>query len=137
MGQIVSSLLGWFSSNREHKVLLVGLDNAGKTTTLYQLHLGESIETRPTIGSNVETVKHKNVHFEVWDLGGQATLRPSWVTFYKATDAVVVVVDSTDRARMDLLRCVRGDVLPTSNPIFDRSINQHFLSFFAFRNKTG
>ena len=42
-----------------------GLDNAGKTTTLYKLHLGEVVMTQPTIGSNVEEVKYKNVHFEV------------------------------------------------------------------------
>ncbi|WZN58682.1 small ARF-related GTPase [Chloropicon roscoffensis] len=100
MGQVVSAFYSWFNTDKEYKVLLIGLDNAGKTTTLYQLHLGQAIETQPTIGSNVETVKHKNVHFEVWDLGGQATLRPSWVTYFKATDALVLVVDSTDRARI-------------------------------------
>ncbi len=65
MGQVISAFMGWFNTDREYKVLLIGLDNAGKTTTLYQMHLGQSIETQPTIGSNVETVKHKNVHFEV------------------------------------------------------------------------
>uniref|UniRef100_A0A7S2Z509 Uncharacterized protein n=1 Tax=Chloropicon laureae TaxID=464258 RepID=A0A7S2Z509_9CHLO len=104
MGQVISAFMGWFNTDREYKVLLIGLDNAGKTTTLYQMHLGQSIETQPTIGSNVETVKHKNVHFEVWDLGGQATLRPSWTTYYKATDALVMVVDSTDRARINLVK---------------------------------
>ena len=65
MGQVISVFMGWFGSDREYKVLLIGLDNAGKTTTLYQMHLGQAIETQPTIGSNVETVRHKNVHFEV------------------------------------------------------------------------
>ena len=65
MGQVVSAFYSWFNTDKEYKVLLIGLDNAGKTTTLYQLHLGQAIETQPTIGSNVETVKHKNVHFEV------------------------------------------------------------------------
>ncbi|QDZ24482.1 small ARF-related GTPase [Chloropicon primus] len=116
MGQVVSAFYSWFNTEKEYKVLLIGLDNAGKTTTLYQLHLGQAIETQPTIGSNVETVKHKNVHFEVWDLGGQATLRPSWVTYYKATDALVMVVDSTDRARInsvkeELWRVIQSDDL--------------------------
>ena len=65
MGQVVSVFMSWFNTDREYKVLLIGLDNAGKTTTLYQMHLGQAIETQPTIGSNVETVRHKNVHFEV------------------------------------------------------------------------
>ena len=43
----------------------VGLDNAGKTTTLYKLHLGEAISTQPTIGSNVEQVEFRNLTFEV------------------------------------------------------------------------
>ena len=41
---------------------------------------------------------------KVWDLGGQSTLRPSWITYYKATDALVMVFDSTDRARIDLVK---------------------------------
>ena len=43
----------------------VGLDNAGKTTTLYRLHLGEAVVTTPTVGSNVECVTYKNLKFEV------------------------------------------------------------------------
>ena len=42
--------------------------------------------------------------FKVWDLGGQANLRPSWQTYYKATDAVIMVVDSTDRARVGIAK---------------------------------
>ena len=43
----------------------VGLDNAGKTTTLYKLHLGEAVVTQPTAGSNVEQIHYKNLQFEV------------------------------------------------------------------------
>ena len=75
----------------------MGLDNAGKTTILYRLHLGETIKTVPTIGSNVEQVKVDSLTFEIWDLAGQANLRPSWATYYAATHAVIVVADSTDR----------------------------------------
>ncbi len=41
---------------------------------------------------------------KVWDLGGQANLRPSWQTYYKAAHAVVMVVDSTDRARVGIAK---------------------------------
>ena len=82
----------------------VGLDNAGKTTTLYKLHLGEAVITQPTAGSNVEQIKYKNLQFEVWDLGGQANLRPSWATYYRTTDALIMVVDSTDRARIGIAK---------------------------------
>jgi ADP-ribosylation factor-like protein 5B len=77
----------------------VGLDNAGKTTVLYRLHLGATVATSPTLGCNVEKVAAGGSRFEVWDLGGQANLRPSWAAYYGGADAVIVVVDSTDRAR--------------------------------------
>lgn len=53
---------------KEYKIVVVGLDNAGKTTTLYKLHLGEVVNTNPTIGSNVEEVVYKNIRFEVRSL---------------------------------------------------------------------
>lgn len=49
----------------------MGLDNAGKTTLLYRWLLDEVITTIPTIGFNVETVKHpKGFAFTMWDVGG-------------------------------------------------------------------
>lgn len=50
---------------KEYKIVVVGLDNAGKTTTLYKLHLGEVVTTHPTVGSNVEELVYKNIRFEV------------------------------------------------------------------------
>lgn len=50
---------------QEYKLVVVGLDNAGKTTTLYKLHLGEAVTAAPTIGSNVEEIVFKNLRFEV------------------------------------------------------------------------
>merc|ERR1712078_600286 len=55
----------------EVRILMVGLDAAGKTTILYKLKLGEIVTTIPTIGFNVETVEYKNISFTVWDVGGQ------------------------------------------------------------------
>jgi GTPase SAR1 family protein len=62
-----------------------------------RLHLGEVVKTAPTIGSNCEMVQVGNLRFQVWDLAGQANLRQAWATYYPATHAVIVVVDSTDR----------------------------------------
>ena len=104
MGAIFSALMSMLNSNQQHKLIIVGLDNAGKTTTLYKLHLGEVVMTQPTIGSNVEEVKCGNVSFEVWDLGGQTTLRQSWSSYYRDTAAVIMMVDSTDRARVGLVK---------------------------------
>ena len=78
MGLVLSSL--WttlFGGQREVKVVMVGLGNAGKTTVLYKLHLGEVVSTQPTIGSNVEEIKHGKVNFQCWDLGGQSVFAAS------------------------------------------------------------
>lgn len=66
--------------------MIVGLDNAGKTTILYQFLMNEVVTTSPTIGSNVEEVVWKNIHFIMWDLGGQQSLRAAWSTYYSNTE---------------------------------------------------
>ena len=76
----------------EHKICIVGLDNAGKTTILYQFLMNEVVHTSPTIGSNVEEVVWKNVHFIMWDLGGQESLRAAWNTYYSNTEVSVDLV---------------------------------------------
>ena len=76
------------------RIVLVGLDNAGKTTILYKLKLGEVVTTIPTIGFNVESVVYKNISMTVWDVGGQTKIRPLWQHYYENTDAVIYAVDS-------------------------------------------
>ncbi|OBW69445.1 MAG: Uncharacterized protein AUREO_005010 [Aureobasidium pullulans] len=75
-------------------------DNAGKTTLLYRLKIGEVVTTIPTIGFNVESVNYKNLNFNVWDLGGQTSIRPYWRCYYANTAAVIFVIDSTDVDRL-------------------------------------
>ncbi|KAL9965995.1 hypothetical protein ACROYT_G024000 [Oculina patagonica] len=99
MGLLFAKLFSWFS-NEEHKVIIVGLDNAGKTTILYQFLMSEVVHTSPTIGSNVEEVVWKNIHFLMWDIGGQESLRSAWNTYYTNAEFLIVVVDSTDRERL-------------------------------------
>eukprot|EP00123_Amoebidium_parasiticum_P005710 comp16845_c0_seq1/m.15297 comp16845_c0_seq1/g.15297 ORF comp16845_c0_seq1/g.15297 comp16845_c0_seq1/m.15297 type:complete len:180 (-) comp16845_c0_seq1:286-825(-) len=100
MGLLFTKLWGLFFSGAEVKVIIVGLDNAGKTTILYRLLMGEAVVTSPTIGSNVEEVKYKNIHFVMWDIGGQESLRNMWSTYYTDTKVVILVVDSVDRERL-------------------------------------
>uniref|UniRef100_A0A3Q3FTV4 ADP-ribosylation factor-like 8 n=1 Tax=Labrus bergylta TaxID=56723 RepID=A0A3Q3FTV4_9LABR len=85
MGLIFAKLWSFFC-NQEHKVIIVGLDNAGKTTILYQFLMNEVVHTSPTIGSNVEEIVVKNTHFLMWDIGGQESLRSSWNTYYSNTE---------------------------------------------------
>ena len=85
---------------KEMRILMVGLDAAGKTTILYKLKLGEVVNTIPTIGFNVETVEYKNLKFTVWDVGGQDKLRPLWRHYFQNTNGVIFVVDSNDKDRV-------------------------------------
>jgi len=101
---------------KEARILMVGLDAAGKTTVLYKLKLGELVTTIPTIGFNVETVQYKNIHFTVWDVGGQDKIRPLWRHYYQNTQAVIFVVDSNDKERSgeaseELQKMLREDEL--------------------------
>ncbi|KAK2191896.1 hypothetical protein NP493_43g05060 [Ridgeia piscesae] len=85
----------------EMRVVVLGLDHSGKTSILFRLKLNDFIETIPTIGFNVETVEFKNLKFTFWDVGGQKKLRPLWKHYYLNTQALVFVVDSSDRDRMN------------------------------------
>ncbi|KAK6191465.1 hypothetical protein SNE40_003149 [Patella caerulea] len=101
MGGFLSYFSGFFG-NKERRILILGLDGAGKTTILYRLQVGEVVTTIPTIGFNVETVAYKNLKFQVWDLGGQTSIRPYWRCYYSNTDAIIYVVDSMDRDRIGI-----------------------------------
>ena len=114
---------------REMRLLMVGLDAAGKTTILYKLKLGEIVTTIPTIGKatvpsgltvavgfNVESVEYRGVVFTVWDVGGQDKIRPLWRHYYQNTQGLIFVVDSNDRervgeARDELHRMLQEDEL--------------------------
>lgn len=84
---------------QDKKILMLGLDAAGKTTVLYKLQLGDALQTIPTIGFNVETVKYKNINFTTWDVGGQDAIRKLWRHYYESCDGVIFVVDSNDKVR--------------------------------------
>lgn len=100
MGLTISSLFSRLFGKRQMRILMVGLDAAGKTTILYKLKLGEIVTTIPTIGFNVETVEYKNICFTVWDVGGQDKIRPLWRHYFQNTQGLIFVVDSNDRERI-------------------------------------
>eukprot|EP00322_Chrysochromulina_rotalis_P020749 CAMPEP_0115848904 /NCGR_PEP_ID=MMETSP0287-20121206/11170_1 /TAXON_ID=412157 /ORGANISM="Chrysochromulina rotalis, Strain UIO044" /LENGTH=180 /DNA_ID=CAMNT_0003302847 /DNA_START=1485 /DNA_END=2027 /DNA_ORIENTATION=- len=88
----------------DQRLLMVGLDAAGKTTILYKLKLGEVVTTIPTIGFNVETVGYKGISFTVWDVGGKDKIRPLYRHYYQNTSGVIFCVDANDRDRIGEVR---------------------------------
>mmetsp|Transcript_20635 Transcript_20635/g.53622 ORF Transcript_20635/g.53622 Transcript_20635/m.53622 type:complete len:181 (-) Transcript_20635:1229-1771(-) len=90
----------------QHKLIIVGLDNAGKTTILYQFLMNEVVVTHPTIGSNLEEVTVNNLHFLMWDVSGQEGLsgRETWPLYYSGAKCLILVVDSSDRERVPIIR---------------------------------
>ncbi|KAJ9472404.1 ADP-ribosylation factor 1 [Diplonema papillatum] len=100
MGGTISSLFKNLFGKQDARMLMVGLDAAGKTTILYKMKLGEIVTTIPTIGFNVETVEYKNIKFTMWDVGGQDKLRPLWRHYFQNTNGVIFVVDSNDKDRV-------------------------------------
>ncbi|XP_057701227.1 uncharacterized protein LOC130921405 [Corythoichthys intestinalis] len=100
MGVYISRLFAMFTAKTPARILMVGLDAAGKTTLLYRMKLAEVVTTIPTVGFNVETVEYKNISFTVWDVGGQTIIRPLWRHYYQNTNGIIFVVDSNDPHRL-------------------------------------
>ncbi|KAK3756765.1 hypothetical protein RRG08_019257 [Elysia crispata] len=89
-------------TGEDSRVLMLGLDAAGKTTILYKVKLNENVHTIPTIGFNVETLTPVNgVTFTVFDVGGQGKIRALWRHYYINTQGLLFIVDSADRSRLD------------------------------------
>ena len=112
----ISILVSRLFPKRKVRILMVGLDAAGKTTILYKLKVGEVVTCVPTIGFNVETIEYKNISFTVWDVGGQTRIRQLWEHYFTGTDAVIYVVDSNDRerieeSRQELMNMLSNDLL--------------------------
>ena len=109
MYHLAKALYLHLTSKPEYSILLLGLDNAGKTTLHEQIkalptnrsnttpsQAHPNLKTVPTVGQNVSTVEVGDVYLKIWDVGGQHSLRGLWESYYKSAHAIVYVVDSTD-----------------------------------------
>eukprot|EP00043_Microstomoeca_roanoka_P008559 m.82393 g.82393 ORF g.82393 m.82393 type:complete len:208 (-) comp14293_c0_seq4:2249-2872(-) len=99
MGSWTSSL--WQFNQQPARVLLLGLDAAGKTTLLYKMKLGEVETVIPTIGLCIEKLNTKAVQFTSLDMGGRCPVRPLWRFYAEQIDALVLVVDAADSERLE------------------------------------
>eukprot|EP00933_Yihiella_yeosuensis_P019066 TRINITY_DN15492_c0_g2_i1.p1 TRINITY_DN15492_c0_g2~~TRINITY_DN15492_c0_g2_i1.p1 ORF type:complete len:181 (+),score=45.59 TRINITY_DN15492_c0_g2_i1:107-649(+) len=85
----------------EARILMLGLDNAGKTTILKKLSEEDISHIMPTQGFNIKSIVQDGFKLNVWDIGGQKTIRPYWSNYFEASDALVYVIDSSDRRRLE------------------------------------
>ncbi|KAK9817934.1 hypothetical protein WJX72_004505 [[Myrmecia] bisecta] len=88
-------------SKGEARILVLGLDNAGKTTILKKLSEEDITTITPTQGFNIKSLVHEGFKLNVWDIGGQKTIRPYWRNYFDSTDGLVYVIDSSDRKRLE------------------------------------
>eukprot|EP01130_Rhizamoeba_saxonica_P010499 TRINITY_DN42_c0_g1_i1.p1 TRINITY_DN42_c0_g1~~TRINITY_DN42_c0_g1_i1.p1 ORF type:complete len:183 (-),score=40.80 TRINITY_DN42_c0_g1_i1:64-612(-) len=100
MGGLFSKKIG------RKEILMLGLDDAGKTTTLYQIRSSLSVptnelETTPTIGCNTESISYNKVKLNVMDLSGMQASRSLWSHNYESTHAIIFVIDSADEKRFE------------------------------------
>ncbi|KAH6897164.1 ADP-ribosylation factor family-domain-containing protein [Thelonectria olida] len=87
--------------DKEMRILMLGLDNAGKTTIVKKI-MGEDVNTvSPTLGFIIKTIDYDGYKLNIWDVGGQKTLRSYWRNYFEKTDALIWVVDATDRLRIE------------------------------------
>ncbi|CAF0884192.1 unnamed protein product [Adineta steineri] len=85
----------------ELRILLLGLDNAGKTTLLKVLASEDISHITPTQGFNIKSVQSSGFKLNVWDIGGQRKIRQYWHHYFANTDVLIYVIDSSDRKRFD------------------------------------
>uniref|UniRef100_A0A9J8ANB1 ADP-ribosylation factor-like protein 3 n=3 Tax=Cyprinus carpio TaxID=7962 RepID=A0A9J8ANB1_CYPCA len=87
--------------DQEVRILLLGLDNGGKTTLLKQLASEDITHITPTQGFNIKSVQSQGFKLNVWDIGGQRKIRPYWRNYFENTDVLIYVIDSADRKRFE------------------------------------
>ncbi|KAI6183900.1 ADP-ribosylation factor-like protein 2 [Aphelenchoides bicaudatus] len=84
----------------EMRILILGLDNSGKTTILQRINGEDYTKVAPTFGFNIKTLEFRDWKLNCWDVGGQSSLRSYWQNYFERTDALVWVVDSSDKKRL-------------------------------------
>ena len=102
---------------RDAAILVVGLDNSGKSTILRYLTLARqrggatttehALDVVPTVGFAQETFVAGKLKFTAFDMSGASNYRGLWETYLRSVQAIIYVVDASDRIRL----CVAADEL--------------------------
>merc|ERR1719373_526026 len=89
------------TKEKEARILMLGLDNAGKTTILKKMSQEDISHIMPTQGFNIKSLVQDGFKLNVWDIGGQKTIRPYWSNYFESSDALIYVIDSSDKRRLE------------------------------------
>ncbi len=103
MSSLVETILDLFRKKaKKVKIICCGLDAAGKTTIINHLKpkRQQKSDIVPTVGFSVENFTKDNLQFTVFDMSGQGRYRNLWESFYQEIDAIVFVIDSSERLRL-------------------------------------
>lgn len=96
---------------KELRILVLGLDNAGKTTVIKQFKGLPVDDVSPTFGFEISTFEFRDYTVNFWDIGGQKSLRTYWRNYFEETDGIIWVVDSTDPERNKDSECELSKLL--------------------------
>ncbi|XP_076159304.1 ADP-ribosylation factor-like protein 13B isoform X2 [Alosa pseudoharengus] len=111
MANCCNWLKRWREPARKVTLVMVGLDNAGKTATVRGIK-GESPEdVAPTVGFSKVDLKQGKFEVTIFDLGGGKRIRGIWKNYYSESYGVVFVVDSSDTQRLQETRDTMEEVL--------------------------
>lgn len=111
---IFSALFSIFSKKKELKLIIVGLDNSGKTTIINRLKPKKNFqrnEVTPTVGYSIEIFTKNNINFTVFDMSGQGKYRDMWAEYCKGIDGIIFVIDSADKLRFAVAKAELNDLL--------------------------
>ncbi|KAI3659475.1 hypothetical protein MP638_004537 [Amoeboaphelidium occidentale] len=122
MYTLLTGLYKHLARKEEYNVLVLGLDNAGKTTLLEKiksLYLGvpglPPDKITPTIGLNIGKLDIGHSRLQIWDLGGQTDLQKIWNEYYDSCHAIMFVIDSCDVSRIAEVLQVFENVISSSS----------------------
>lgn len=111
MGNCLASIFRRRRIRRHIVLILIGLDNAGKTKTVNNLAGEKDDKVLPTVGFKAVNLIHKDTPVTIYDLGGGPHFRQIWSQYYSEVHGVIFVIDSSDFSRLDECRVVLEEVL--------------------------